>query len=81
MPHAQTMTAASTRSKPGAHVSDVVDVTTFRTNPSSRLDTVTGVREDMIGTTPRPNRTAVGATCLAGFDLEIKAIARIPQAA
>jgi enamine deaminase RidA (YjgF/YER057c/UK114 family) len=39
------------------------------------------VRDSFVGAPPYPNWTAVGVTWLAGFDFEIKAIARIPQAA
>jgi enamine deaminase RidA (YjgF/YER057c/UK114 family) len=34
-----------------------------------------------IGEAPYPNWTAVGVNWLAGFDFEIKVIARLPQAA
>jgi enamine deaminase RidA (YjgF/YER057c/UK114 family) len=62
----------------GCTFSDVVDVTTFHTDPASQLDTVMAVREGVIGAPPYPNWTAVGVTWLAGFDFEIKVIARIP---
>jgi enamine deaminase RidA (YjgF/YER057c/UK114 family) len=39
------------------------------------------VREKVIGEPPYPNWTAVGVTWLAGFDFEIKVIARIPEEA
>jgi enamine deaminase RidA (YjgF/YER057c/UK114 family) len=39
------------------------------------------VREKRIGQPPYPNWTAVGVTWLAGFDFEIKVIARLPQPA
>lgn len=57
---------------------DVVDVTTFHTDPAAQFDTVMAVRDKAIGAPPYPNWTAVGVTWLAGFDFEIKAIARIP---
>jgi enamine deaminase RidA (YjgF/YER057c/UK114 family) len=62
----------------GCTFADVVDVTTFHTDPASQLDTVMAVREGVIGAPPYPNWTAVGVTWLAGFDFEIKVIARIP---
>jgi enamine deaminase RidA (YjgF/YER057c/UK114 family) len=62
----------------GASMDDVVDITTFHTDPDAQLDTVMAVRADELGTPPYPNWTAVGVTWLAGFDFEIKAIARIP---
>ncbi|MDZ4310725.1 MAG: RidA family protein [Cypionkella sp.] len=57
------------------------DVTTFHTDPANQFETIMAVRERVIGDAPYPNWTAVGVTWLAGFDFEIKAIARVPQAA
>jgi enamine deaminase RidA (YjgF/YER057c/UK114 family) len=65
----------------GCTLQDVVDVTTFHTDPESQLETIMAVRDRFVGAAPYPNWTAVGVTWLAGFDFEIKAIARIPQAA
>lgn len=62
----------------GCTFDDVVDVTTFHTDPSTQFDTVMSVRTSEIGEAPYPNWTAVGVTWLAGFDFEIKVIARIP---
>jgi len=45
-----------------------------------QLDTVMAVRTAEIGDPPYPNWTAVGVTWVAGFDFEIKVIARIPAA-
>ncbi|EHK57581.1 RidA family protein [Allomesorhizobium alhagi] len=58
---------------------DVVDVTTFHTNPDEQIETVLAVRAEEIGAPPYPNWTAVGVNWLAGFDFEIKVIARIPS--
>ncbi|TCS10121.1 RidA family protein [Caulobacter sp. BK020] len=63
----------------GCDLADVVDVTTFHTDPETQIDTVLAVRAEEIGDPPYPNWTAVGVTWLAGFDFEIKAIARIPR--
>jgi enamine deaminase RidA (YjgF/YER057c/UK114 family) len=63
----------------GASFDDVVDVTTFHTDPEAQFETMMAVRDRMIGAPPYPNWTAVGVTWLAGFDFEIKVIARIPQ--
>lgn len=63
----------------GCTLDDVVDVTTFHTDPAAQLETVMAVRQKVIGAPPYPNWTAVGVTWLAGFDFEIKVIARIPQ--
>ncbi|MPZ12512.1 MAG: RidA family protein [Kiloniellaceae bacterium] len=65
----------------GCTLQDVVDVTTFHTDPESQLETIMAVRDRFVGAAPYPNWTAVGVTWLAGFDFEIKAIARIPTAA
>jgi enamine deaminase RidA (YjgF/YER057c/UK114 family) len=63
----------------GCTLEDVVDVTTFHTNPADQIETVMAVRESVIDGPPYPNWTAVGVTWLAGFDFEIKVIARIPS--
>lgn len=65
----------------GCTFDDVVDVTTFHTDPANQIGTVMAVREKVIGEPPYPNWTAVGVTWLAGFDFEIKVIARIPEGA
>lgn len=65
----------------GCSFDDVVDVTTFHTDPEKQLDAVIAVRTAEIGGAPYLNWTAVGVTWLAGFDFEIKVIARIPKAA
>lgn len=65
----------------GCSFDDVVDVTTFHTNPDAQVETVLAVRAEEIGAPPYPNWTAVGVTWLAGFDFEIKVIARVPAKA
>lgn len=62
----------------GCSLDDVVDVTTFHTDPANQFATVTAVRDRVISQPPYPNWTAVGVNWLAGFDFEIKVIARIP---
>lgn len=62
----------------GATLEDVVDVTTFHTDPEAQLETILAVRDEVIGAPPYPNWTAIGVNWLAGFDFEIKAIVRIP---
>ncbi|NQE61878.1 RidA family protein [Caulobacter sp. RHG1] len=62
----------------GCGLEDVVDVTTFHTDPQNQLEAVMKVRAEEIGPAPYPNWTAVGVTWLAGFDFEIKVVARIP---
>jgi len=63
----------------GCTFDDVVDVTTFHTDPRTQFDTLMAVRQKVIGDPPYPNWTAVGVNWLAGFDFEIKVIARLPQ--
>jgi enamine deaminase RidA (YjgF/YER057c/UK114 family) len=63
----------------GCTFDDVVDVTTFHTDPATQFETVSAVRLKAIGEKPYPNWTAVGVTWLAGFEFEIKVIARIPK--
>ena len=64
----------------GCSFDDVVDVTSFHTNPEAQFETVMAVRAEEIGDAPYPTWTAIGVSWLAGFDFEIKAIARIPGA-
>jgi enamine deaminase RidA (YjgF/YER057c/UK114 family) len=65
----------------GCTFDDVVDVTSFHTDPASQFETMLAVRAEEIGEPPYPTWTALGVTWLAGFDFEIKVIARIPPAA
>lgn len=62
----------------GCGFDDVVDVTTFHTDPANQFDAVSAARLEAFGDAPYPNWTAVGVNWLAGFDFEIKVIARIP---
>ncbi|RRW69411.1 RidA family protein [Pantoea dispersa] len=63
----------------GCSFDDVVDVTTFHTDPEGQFATVNEVRLRFFGDEPYPNWTAVGVNWLAGYDFEIKVIARIPH--
>lgn len=65
----------------GCTFDDVVDVTTFHTDPATQFAAVNAVRLAVVGEPPYPNWTAVGVNWLAGFDFEIKVIARIPVSA
>ncbi|WP_298271312.1 RidA family protein [uncultured Bradyrhizobium sp.] len=60
---------------------DIVDLTTFHTDPENQFKTVAAVKNEMFATPPFPNWTAVGVNWLAGFDFEIKVIARMPRRA
>jgi len=62
----------------GATFDDIVDVTTFHTDPERQLPAVMSVKDKAFGDAPYPTWTAVGVTWLAGFDFEIKVIARLP---
>lgn len=64
----------------GCGLEDIVDVTTFHTNPEAQFATIMDVKARMFPTSPYPNWTAVGVTWLSGFDFEIKVIARCPAA-
>jgi enamine deaminase RidA (YjgF/YER057c/UK114 family) len=64
----------------GADFDDIIDVTTFHTDPKNQFAAINDVRLKAFGEAPYPNWTAVGVNWLAGFDFEIKVIARIPQA-
>ncbi len=65
----------------GCTFDDIVDVTTFHTDPERQFDAIMAVKAEVFPQPPYPNWTAVGVTWLAGFDFEIKAVARIPGTA
>ena len=62
----------------GCTFDDIVDVTTFHTDPENQFPTIMGVKQQIFSEAPYPNWTAIGVNWLAGFDFEIKVIARIP---
>lgn len=62
----------------GGSFDDVVDVTLFMVDPEKTFETVWPVLGQNWGDKPYPTVTAVGVTWLAGFQFEIKVIARIP---
>lgn len=64
----------------GCGLDDIVDITTFHTDPVSQFKTVMAIRGEVFPQPPYPNWTAIGVNWLAGFDFEIKVIARIPAA-
>ncbi|NYT73512.1 RidA family protein [Halomonas sp. QX-2] len=63
----------------GASFEDIVDVTSFHTDPEAQFATVMEAKSRAFPEKPYPNWTAVGVTWLAGFDFEIKVIARLPE--
>lgn len=64
----------------GGSFDDVIDVTIFMTDPESKFEQIWKVVPDYWGQAPYPTLTAVGVTWLYGFDVEIKVIAKLPQA-
>ncbi len=64
----------------GASFDDIIDVTTFHTDPQQQFETFMGIKEQAFSEKPYPSWTAVGVNWLAGFDFEIKVIARLPDA-
>lgn len=63
----------------GCGLDDIVDVTTFHTDPERQFDIVLAVKNDIFPQAPYPSWTALGVTWLAGFDFEIKVVARLPR--
>ena len=62
----------------GCTFDDIADVTTFHTDPENQFATIMKVKQEIFPAPPYPAWTAVGVTWLAGFDFEIKVIARLP---
>ncbi len=62
----------------GATLDDIIDVTSFHTDPERQFEPFMAVKNRHFNTKPYPNWTAIGVNWLAGFDFEIKVIARIP---
>ena len=69
---------AATLKAAGCTFDDIVDVTTFHTDPQNQFGTIMAVKQEIFSKQPYPNWTAVGVNWLAGFDFEIKVIARFP---
>ena len=63
----------------GCKLDDIVDITTFHTDPEGQFPTIMAIKQEIFGKPPYPNWTAIGVTWLAGFDFEIKVIARTPS--
>ncbi|MGJ4730336.1 RidA family protein [Luteimonas sp. SDU101] len=63
----------------GASFEDIIEATTFHTDPERQFDTVLAVKDEMFPQAPYPAWTAVGVNWLAGFDFEIKVTARLPD--
>lgn len=65
----------------GCTLDDIVDVTSFHTDPERQFETFLKVKSEVFPKAPYPNWTAIGVNWLAGFDFEIKVIARVPNTA
>ncbi|MGN8151068.1 RidA family protein [Agrobacterium sp. 22094] len=64
----------------GGTFEGIIDVTTFHTDPEQQFEAVLTVKDKIFAEAPYPNWTAVGVNWLAGFDFEIKVIARLSRA-
>lgn len=62
----------------GCSFADVIDVTVFMLNPQEHFERAWAVAAEYWGEAPYPTATAVGVTWLAGFQFEIKVIAKLP---
>lgn len=65
----------------GAGFDDVVDVTFFVVDPARRFERAWAIVPEYWGEPPFPTATVVGVTWLAGFDFEIKVVAKLPERA
>ncbi|CAM4010329.1 RidA family protein [Bordetella muralis] len=65
----------------GCTFDDVIDVTVFMVDPQTHFERAWAVVAEFWGKAPYPTATAVGVTWLAGFQFEIKVIAKLPEAA
>jgi len=65
----------------GCGFADVLDVTSFHTDPERQMEVVLRVKDRFFPAPHYPAWTALGVTWLAGFDFEIKVVARVPGAA
>jgi enamine deaminase RidA (YjgF/YER057c/UK114 family) len=63
----------------GCGFDDIVDVTTFHTDPENQFETIMAVKSEIFDQAPYPTWTALGVNWLAGFDFEIKVVAQIPK--
>lgn len=62
----------------GCGFDDIIDITSFHTDPENQFADILTVKNAIFDQAPYPNWTALGVTWLAGFDFEIKVVARIP---
>lgn len=63
----------------GCTFDDIIDVTSFHTDPERQFETIMPIKNAAFPKVPYPTWTAIGVNWLAGFDFEIKVVARIPS--
>ncbi|UYG00677.1 MULTISPECIES: RidA family protein [unclassified Halomonas] len=63
----------------GASFDDIVDVTSFHTDPEAQFESVLATKARAFPNQPYPNWTMIGVNWLAGFEFEIKVIAKLPE--
>lgn len=63
----------------GGTFDNVVDVTIFLINPEASVELLLAAMRKAFTTEPPPNITAVGVNWLAGFQFEIKVVARLSE--
>lgn len=63
----------------GCTFDDIVDLTSFHTDPENQFPAIVAVKNEIFPEPPYPNWTAIGVTWLSGFDFEVKVIARVPE--
>lgn len=63
----------------GGTFANVIDVTVFLINPEESVGAVLAAIRENFTAAPPPNITAVGVNWLAGFQFEIKVIARLSK--
>ncbi|HEX8678711.1 MAG TPA: RidA family protein, partial [Chthoniobacterales bacterium] len=63
----------------GCTFDDVLDVTMFLVDPEASMGLMIESMRKAFPREPYPNATAVGVNWLAGFQFEIKVIARVPK--
>lgn len=61
----------------GLGFDDIVDVTSFHTDPEQQFEVFMEVKNRFFPEAPYPTWTAVGVNWLAGFDFEVKVVARM----
>jgi enamine deaminase RidA (YjgF/YER057c/UK114 family) len=63
----------------GCTFDDVLDVTMFLVDPEASMGLMIENMRKAFPREPYPNATAVGVNWLAGFEFEIKVVARVPK--